>query len=238
MDDRNLRRAYGARRKSTQPGAAGDSPGYPGQRQPRRKPQRRRHRTVTRNGRVVPHFCQGDSRWSNRLMNDDDTISRAGCAITSCAMVMSFFGRDVTPADVDAYMDAEGGYMNNSDGIGDWNIALGAKANRGPQVTLARSIRLYAGGDADLMQQAIKDSLRNNVPVIARIVYPQKNSASDVDHFALIVGRCREGWVLNDPALTNGHGAADATLPDVVLQTATRNGGLQLVGADILNVNE
>jgi hypothetical protein len=134
-------------------------------------------------------------------------------------------------------MDANNGYESErSDGMGNLNVALATNAGSGPRVTLARSFRLYDGGDESEMHKAICKSLRENVPAIARLRYADRDSG-DVHHFAPIVGRIRQSYVINDPGLRNGNGAEDPTLPDVVIETATRNGGLQLVGADILNVD-
>lgn len=205
------------------------------ERKPRR-PRARRNRTVRWNGNTVPHFWQGGSPWGKRLMNDDDSISQAGCFVTSVAMVLGYFGRDVDPGDVDAHMDANNGYISGSDSIRDLNVALATNAGSGPRVTLARSFRLYDGDDESEMHKAICKSLRENVPAIARLRYADRDSGG-VHHFAPIVGRTRQSYVINDPAQPNCNGAEDPTLPDVVIETAMRNGGLQLVGADILNVD-
>jgi Peptidase_C39 like family len=197
------------------------------ERKPWRSPARR-NRTVRWNGKTVPHFCQGDPSWGQRLMNDDDSISQAGCFVTSVAMVLSYFGRDVDPEVVDKHMDDNNGYISKSDGMRDLNVALATNAGSGPRVTLARSFRLYDGDDEPEMHKAICKSLRENVPAIARLRYADRDSVG-VHHFAPIVGRTRQSYVIKDPALLNGN--------DVVIETATRNGGLQLVGADILNVD-
>jgi hypothetical protein len=205
-------------------------------RQPASRPKRPAGRFVERNGKRPPHFWQGASPWGTRLLNDDETLSKAGCAITSVGMALCFLGRDVNPGDVDAHMDRNGGYSKGSDGIGDWNIALAAGAGNGQRVTLQRSFRLYNGDDEAQMRTAIRDSLMRNIPVIARLNYPQRDASGGVQHFALIVGHTADGFVMNEPALSNGNGAADPSLPDVVIETATRNGGMRLVGADILSI--
>ncbi len=186
-------------------------------------------------GRRVPHFCQGDDSWKGRTLNDDDTIGSAGCGISCCAMALNYFGRPATPADVDACMDANHGYIQGSDGIADWNIALAAKASSSLTVKVDRDIRLYAGGDAAEMYRVIEESLTQNIPVIGRVKY--RNKAGDYHHFVLIVGRDRDGnHIINDPASFATNGAADPNLPNVILETSTRNGGFDLVGIQSLNV--
>ena len=207
----------------------------------RRKASRRAGRrgfgAIKWNGSRVPHFFQGDERWKNIGLNDDDTIGSAGCAISSVAMMLRYFGRDVTPADVDAHMDRNGGYQSGRDGIKDWNVALATKEEPGLRVTWAGSIRLYDGGDRDEMYRVLHDQLAQNRPVMGRIKYGNPTTSGDVDHFLLIVRRTRDGnHVMNDPAHPEGDGASDPTLPNVVLETATRNGGYNLVGIDYYNV--
>ena len=46
----------------------------------------------------VPYFSQCDSRWgSDRLGGDGPTICGMGCALTSAAMVMAYYGVDTDP---------------------------------------------------------------------------------------------------------------------------------------------
>ena len=169
-------------------------------------------------------------------MNTADTLSKEGCAICSVTMALAFLGRAVTPDDVDDHMDRNGGYQSGRDGIGDWNVAYAAGRNGGPEIRLGHSYRLYEGADEAAMRDAILDSLRRNVPVIGRIRYLDRDASALPHHFVLIVGRTREGHLINDPGREAGDGASDPTLPDVVIETATRRGGLELVGADIIDV--
>ena len=221
------------------------SVGYPGRPKPENadtptnrpggRKRRRRFGPIRWNGQKVPHFFQGADPWDDVKLNHDDTIASAGCAISSVAMCLSYFGRSVTPADVDRHMDANHGYSQGSDGIANWDIALATKAAPGLTVKLDKSVRLYEGADEDAMYQSIQESLTRNIPVIARIKYG--NSTATYNHFAVIVGRTRSGdHVINDPGLRDGDGAANPKLPNVVLETATRNGGLELVGIQTLKV--
>ncbi|MEA3281583.1 MAG: C39 family peptidase, partial [Euryarchaeota archaeon] len=46
----------------------------------------------------VPYFSQCDSRWeSDKLGGDGPTICSQGCALTSAAMVMAYYGVDTDP---------------------------------------------------------------------------------------------------------------------------------------------
>ena len=61
-------------------------------------------------------FSQRDARWSgNRLGTCNTTIAKSGCAITSCAMALSARGTAVSPASLNAYLTANGGYANGCD---------------------------------------------------------------------------------------------------------------------------
>jgi len=59
---------------------------------------------------------QGDERWRNVRMGNEDseTIYSAGCLITSVAIIARQLGADVTPVDVDVFLDKNNGYLENS----------------------------------------------------------------------------------------------------------------------------
>jgi len=57
---------------------------------------------------------QWDSRWANVKMNDKtgETLGNYGCLETVVAMIARANGKDVTPADVDKWIDTNGGYSD------------------------------------------------------------------------------------------------------------------------------
>ncbi len=66
---------------------------------------------------VLPvELSQTDGRWKDVTMGseDDETIYSAGCLITSVAIIARQMGADVTPVDVDAFLDKNNGYTDNS----------------------------------------------------------------------------------------------------------------------------
>ena len=58
----------------------------------------------------VSHFSQGDRRWAERTLERDTSIRREGCAISCIAMILNFYGRNVTPGTLDRYLDENNGY--------------------------------------------------------------------------------------------------------------------------------
>jgi hypothetical protein len=47
---------------------------------------------------AVPRFAQGDARWANdSLAGTQGTMAREGCAVSSAAMVLAFYGFEVDP---------------------------------------------------------------------------------------------------------------------------------------------
>ena len=58
---------------------------------------------------------QDDPRWGRETMGKNgNTIDESGCLITSVAMIARHNGADVTPSDVNSYMQTHGGYVDGT----------------------------------------------------------------------------------------------------------------------------
>lgn len=131
----------------------------------------------------VPLVGQQDSRWGGYQMNGGagpDTIAAAGCAITSVAMVLDYYGIPTNPGAVNYYLGTTGGYANREDII--WAAVDGLS---GGQVAFTG----WTGPDVNL----ITSELDQGHPVIAEV------SLNGNQHFVVITGYSAAGLQINDP---------------------------------------
>ncbi len=169
----------------------------------------------------VPFFCQADDKWAALKLNDKlgtKSIKQAGCAISSISMVLAHYGRDVNPKQLDAYLDAVGGYSGNCvywgkafeyrpwkqgdpDGGGKWSD----KPMTGPAIRVlsidARVSKEKSPGkkytEADLFP-LIDEQLARGVPTVVQV---------REEHYVVIVARNEQGgYVINDPGTSKGEG--------------------------------
>jgi len=85
----------------------------------------------------VPAFAQDDPRWSDvRLGPSTDTLGDEGCAVTSAAMVATFYGIKTDPRQLNAFLTRTGGL--DQDGLIDWS--------RVPLIASAHLKLAYNGG--------------------------------------------------------------------------------------------
>jgi murein DD-endopeptidase MepM/ murein hydrolase activator NlpD len=196
------------------PSAPGESPTTTGE-----------HVYVLRDALKVPHYCQADSAWGSRTLGNSATISAKGCAISSVAMILKYYGRDVSPLTMDQYLDDNSGYSGDSV---KWEVAFACGAVEGGVTFGARTI-VSSGFKA-----VLDDRISQNKPTLARVDY-----ASDTDgnynHFVVIVGRHKDGhYIMNDPASSGGSGAADPSDINLIEKT-TRKTGYTLVQLDVVD---
>ena len=131
----------------------------------------------------VPAFRQDDPRWSLQLLGPTiDTVGEQGCALTSAAMVLSFYGVDTDPQRLNDFLNTNGGYTPNG-----WLYWEKAAA-----IAPGRVEKAYE----DLPSYALIDeNLLAGNPVIVRLTL--RNGTT---HFVVVVGK--QGWdyLTRDPA--------------------------------------
>ena len=131
----------------------------------------------------VPLFSQGDPTWGRDALGpSDQTMGEAGCAVTSAAMVLRFYGVDTDPGRLNAYCDAHGGYTSQG-----WLYWEKAAETAGGSVRHAYE---------DLPSYWLLDSnlLRGN-PVIVRV-----RLANGITHFVVVMGKEGYDYLIRDPA--------------------------------------
>lgn len=66
-------------------------------------------------GPAVPTISQRSTAWSRNALGSDpvDTIGSSGCALTAVTMVTAAYGQQTTPAALNQWLTAHGGYIQN-----------------------------------------------------------------------------------------------------------------------------
>lgn len=131
----------------------------------------------------VDLYLQGDPRWGqNQIAASVHNIAQVGCAITSTAMVMKFYGIDTDPGRLNTFLQTHGGYDENND----------LRWEGPPAMQPTRFRHVYE----DLPSYYLIDSnlLRGN-PVIVRLHLP-----GGPTHFVVIMGKEGFQYLVRDPS--------------------------------------
>jgi hypothetical protein len=131
----------------------------------------------------VQRFAQADPRWADdELGPASSTMGEEGCAVSSAAMVLAFYGQDVDPGRLNAFLSNCGGYT--PEGWLYWEKA--ADFHPG----------LVRHAYEDLPSYFLIDSnLERGNPVIVRIRLP-----NGITHFVVIAGKDGFDYLIQDPA--------------------------------------
>ena len=133
-----------------------------------------------------PHFLQSDPKWGGDLLGPTkESLSDAGCAVASAAMVLGSYGIDTDPGRLNAFLTAtKGGYT--PEGWLYWEKA----AEVDPAFT-ARLLPHYE----DMPSFCLIDcNLLHGNPVIIRLRYP-----SGMTHFMVVCGKRGWDYLVRDP---------------------------------------
>lgn len=113
-----------------------------------------------------------------------ETVKEVGCLATVIAMIARANGQDVTPVDVDNWIDAHGGYANN----GSYMPAGAAEGFLNDKLG-------KQGAMSDIDPANIKENIESGAPVVIHL----KSNTSD-GHFVLAVGVDSDGnYICADP---------------------------------------
>lgn len=131
----------------------------------------------------VPVFAQDDPRWGNvRLGPSRDTLGDQGCAVTSAAMVVAFYGVKTDPQQLNSFLTKAGGLSD--DGLIQWS--------RVPAIAPSHLELAYNGYAS---YELIDSNLLTENPVIAII-----HLRDGAYHFVVIVGKQGRNYLIRDPA--------------------------------------
>lgn len=141
---------------------------------------------------AVPQFRQGDARWRGDLLGETDgTLGAQGCAVSSAAMTLSFYGIDTDPQRLNQYLTTHGGY----EGAG-W-----LRWEKAAEFTPDCVEKAYE--DLPSFWLLDENILRGD-PSIIRLRFP-----SGLTHFVVIVGKQGFDYLIRDP----GAGASRGVYP-------------------------
>lgn len=132
----------------------------------------------------VPLYKQAD--YPGKLGFSSVTIADKGCAISSAAMVFSYYGVQINPGDLNIWLKQNNGYKDGD--IVKWETAAGI--SRGKVKFIERID--YTHIPADLYK--INTELNDGHPVIAQV-----KSKSGGQHFVVITGYSGSTYYINDP---------------------------------------
>ncbi len=130
----------------------------------------------------TPHFSQADPRWGRDFLGSTPaTLGEEGCAVASAAMALGFYGADVDPGRLNAFLRTHDGYAGRG-----W-IRWEKAAEYPPAV----AEHVYEDDASHFLMDW--NLLRGN-PVIVRIRHP-----NGVTHFVLVVGKSGFEYLVRDP---------------------------------------
>lgn len=130
----------------------------------------------------VPTFDQTDSRWASDplgLGTCTETIGSSGCAVTSVAMVLKYYGIQTDPKDLNSFLKINAGYDNCK-----------IYWPKGALRSSGTVIYIDPAPSPDLNR--IRSELDNGFPVIAKV-------RLESEHWAVITGYSGSTFYINDP---------------------------------------
>ncbi len=131
---------------------------------------------------------QWDKRWANIKMNNHtgETLRNYGCLETVTAMIARAYGKDVTPVDVDNWIEAHGGYPSS-----------GSYMPAGSQAGFLNEVLGRKGSVVNIKESEINTYLDAGTPVVLHI----NSSSNPTDgHYVLAVGIDAKGnYICADP---------------------------------------
>jgi hypothetical protein len=137
------------------------------------------HRTVL----AVRDFAQDDPRWGDlRLGPSPDTLADEGCAVTSVAMVLRYYGLACDPGCLDHFLARHEGF--DDDGLLDFE-----------RVTAYAPAQIRLAYQGPLSHDALDRSIVAGHPVIVQLTLHDGGR-----HFVVIVGKEGREYLVRDPA--------------------------------------
>jgi hypothetical protein len=131
----------------------------------------------------VPVFAQSDPRWGEDALgpSSEDTLSSAGCAVASAAMILASYGVDTDPQRLNDFLKANSGFTPQA--WLRWEVA----AQLSPE-----KVRFVYEHDPSF--ELIDKNLEKGNPVIVRLRYPH-----GITHFVVVCGKDGSDYLIVDP---------------------------------------
>jgi len=129
----------------------------------------------------VPGFAQNDARWGDDFLGPTPgRLGAEGCAVTSAAMVLRYYGAEVDPRLLNLYLTEEGGFTPQ--GWIEWEGAT-------PLVPGLK--KAYEDAPSFFL---VDRNLWRGIPSIVRL-----RMRSGITHFVVIVGKRGFDYLIRDP---------------------------------------
>ena len=131
----------------------------------------------------VALFSQNDPKWGEDWLGPtDQTMGEAGCAVSSAAMILRFYGLDTDPGRLNQFLDAHEGFTEQ--GWLKW------------EAVEPMSPGTVHHAYEDLPSYALIDSnLKRGNPVIVRVRLP-----GGITHFVVVMGKEGFDYLIRDPS--------------------------------------
>lgn len=138
----------------------------------------------------VDLYRQGDPRWNKDPLawgQDGNTIGSHGCALTSAAMILFYYGIDTEPQSLNHFLQKHEGYT--PEGWLKWEVAC----------DLAPKQVRFVYEDVPTYK-LIDGNLKSGNPVIVRLRYPDgPQGEPGLTHFVVICGKEGHDYLIRDP---------------------------------------
>lgn len=167
----------------------------------------------------VPYFSQKSQPWGSTEYDHAQSLdfspinmSQWGCAVTSAAMVLKFYGMNalpngtaLDPGSLNQWLNANNGYLTGKDSSGNYSYLDWTSIGK-----LARAAQLAGKSPTDVMVKVIRAPSENTfssqfdadfAQQIPDIV--QTHSALTSSHFVVTTGKTTNSYTINDPFWNN-----------------------------------
>ena len=155
----------------------------------------------------VPYLNQGTLPWGPLVYDDathwypgDPTLKRWGCALTSAAMILNFYGHNILPDSLNDWLKSQKDGFTRSGGVMWTAISRYTKLSSGDgKPTLEFK---YINPDDSILMQELEDSH----PAIIKFEKGEGN------HFIVAEGKTSTDFLINDPVYENFETLAQSKL--------------------------
>jgi hypothetical protein len=173
---------------------------------------------VQRGGKLVPHFWQANPQWGYSSVGNGREMAFIGCAVTSIAMVLRYFGKNLDPGMLNNWLGKNGGYCGSAVV---WHQAFQAHPNEGQKLIIKDTMYRERSNFRKILYHRIK----NHIPTLVDVDYGRDRD-TEGNHYVVVVGRRPDGsLIMNDPATPSGNGAIHWRDKYNIIDKTQRGGG-------------
>lgn len=182
---------------------------------------------VRRAGKLVPHYWQSDPKWGGCAVGGGRSLACIGCAVTSIAMVLRYYGRNVDPGSLNNWLASNNGYSGS---CVIWSQVFRAFDNQGQRLVLNN----HMFTDRTKFRSILYKRIEKGIPTIVDIDYG-RDADTVGNHYVVVVGRTADGsLIMNDPAAAAGNGTLHPNSENLIEHTS-RGGGYNIVSLCLVN---